>query len=164
MRVWLGKLHRRWLCTATGRRPLLGSDELTALRGLMAGVTCTELDVSHREAFTLLGELPEADLREWQADWEGDLQQRLRWGTRDVAVIDMEKYPFGRVLGAKVGATYKQMLDDKKIEWYGGRKSKQIRGTGSNAHSVELDDGTLLPADCVIIAAGRFFLYFENVL
>lgn len=71
----------------------------------------------------------------------------------DVAVIAMETVPFERVLGKKVGASFARLLQRQGVEWYGSAQVRLFRGTGI-VEGVELEDGEVLPANCIVIGAG----------
>jgi len=71
----------------------------------------------------------------------------------DVAVVAMETVPFERVLGKKVGASFARLLQKEGIEWFGSAQVRLFRGN-DNVNGVELEDGEVLAADCVIVGAG----------
>ncbi|CAJ1378880.1 unnamed protein product [Effrenium voratum] len=71
----------------------------------------------------------------------------------DVAVIAMETVPFERVLGKKVGASFARKLQKEGVEWFGTSQVRLFRGNEA-VNGVELEDGEVLPADCVVVGAG----------
>jgi len=71
----------------------------------------------------------------------------------DVAVIAMETVPFERVLGKKVGASFARKLQKEGVEWFGTSQVRLFRGNDA-VNGVELEDGEVLPADCVVVGAG----------
>lgn len=71
----------------------------------------------------------------------------------EVAVVAMETVPFERVLGKKVGASFARLLQREGVEWYGSAQVRLFRGTG-RVEGVELEDGEVLPADCIVVGAG----------
>lgn len=71
----------------------------------------------------------------------------------DVSVVAMETVPFERVLGKKVGASFARLLQNQGVEWLGSSQVRLFRGNG-NVNGVELEDGEVLAADCVVVGAG----------
>ncbi|KAK4989616.1 Apoptosis-inducing factor 1 [Elasticomyces elasticus] len=75
----------------------------------------------------------------------------------DVSVIGMEKQPMDRVMGEKVGAIFKSLLEKNGVKFY--MEASVEKGTPSKSDSkkigaVLLKDGTTLEADLVIEGVG----------
>ncbi len=74
---------------------------------------------------------------------------------KSVAVIGMEKVPFERVLGAKLGAALQRLHEEKgKILFYMERVVKELTGVAGAVSAVVLDNGVVLPAGIVVMGAG----------
>lgn len=82
-----------------------------------------------------------------------EIASSLRAMGCDVAVIAMETVPFERVLGKKVGAAFARLLQKEGVQWYGSAQVRHFRGNDC-VNGVELEDGEVLPADCVVVGAG----------
>jgi len=82
-----------------------------------------------------------------------EIASSLRLKGCDVAVIAMETVPFERVLGKKVGAAFARLLQKEGVQWYGSAQVRHFRGNDF-VNGVELEDGEVLPADCVVVGAG----------
>ncbi|KAK4997674.1 Apoptosis-inducing factor 1, partial [Elasticomyces elasticus] len=75
----------------------------------------------------------------------------------DVSVIGMEKQPMDRVMGEKVGAIFKGLLEKNGVKFY--MEASVEKGTPSKSDSkkigaVLLKDGTTLEADLVVEGVG----------
>ncbi|KAK4993082.1 hypothetical protein LTR28_001158, partial [Elasticomyces elasticus] len=75
----------------------------------------------------------------------------------DVSVIGMEKQPMDRVMGEKVGAIFKSLLEKNGVKFY--MEASVEKGTPSKSDSkkigaVLLKDGTTLEADLVVEGVG----------
>lgn len=77
----------------------------------------------------------------------------LRARGLNVAIVAPEEVPFEQSFGADVGARFASMHRDAGVNLHLGRGVKRIAGDDS-VERVELDDGTSLPADVVIIGTG----------
>ena len=75
----------------------------------------------------------------------------------DVTVIGMEKQPMGRVMGDKVGAIFKGLLEKNGVKFYmenSVEKASPSKSEASKVGAVHLKDGTVLDADLVIEGVG----------
>ena len=72
---------------------------------------------------------------------------------KDVTVVAPEATPFERTLGATVGDTLRVLHEAKGVRFRLARTSVALSGD-QHIESVELDDGTSLPADLVIAGVG----------
>jgi NADPH-dependent 2,4-dienoyl-CoA reductase/sulfur reductase-like enzyme/nitrite reductase/ring-hydroxylating ferredoxin subunit len=75
----------------------------------------------------------------------------------DVSIIGMEKEPIARVMGEKVGAVFRQLLEKNGVKFYmGASVDKGVESTTNPGFigSVALKDGTSLEADIVIEGVG----------
>jgi 3-phenylpropionate/trans-cinnamate dioxygenase ferredoxin reductase subunit len=73
----------------------------------------------------------------------------LRARNIDVTVVAPESLPLERVLGTELGAMIKQLHESKGVTFKLGANVKSVA-----ADSVQLADGTSLPADFVVIGVG----------
>ena len=71
----------------------------------------------------------------------------------DVTVVGPESTPFERILGADVGRVVQKCHTEHGTRFALGRGVSRITGDGA-VRGVELDDGTLLEADLVIVGIG----------
>jgi len=75
----------------------------------------------------------------------------------DVTVVGMEKAPLERVMGAEVGAIFQKSLEKNGVKFKmnaGVEKAAPSKSDSSKVGSIELKDGTSLPADLVILGTG----------
>jgi len=82
-----------------------------------------------------------------------EIASSLRKKGCEVSVVAMETVPFERVLGKKVGAAFARLLQKEGVQWYGSAQVRHFRGNDC-VNGVELEDGEVLPADCVVVGAG----------
>jgi 3-phenylpropionate/trans-cinnamate dioxygenase ferredoxin reductase subunit len=88
------------------------------------------------------------------AGWIGsEVAASARQLGADVAVIDPESVPLTRVLGPEVGAVYRDLHAEHGVEMHLGVTVESIRGTTA-VEEVRLTDGTVLPAEAVVIGIG----------
>eukprot|EP00002_Diphylleia_rotans_P035592 TRINITY_DN7782_c0_g2_i1.p1 TRINITY_DN7782_c0_g2~~TRINITY_DN7782_c0_g2_i1.p1 ORF type:complete len:607 (+),score=130.93 TRINITY_DN7782_c0_g2_i1:51-1871(+) len=71
----------------------------------------------------------------------------------NIYVIGMEKVPFERVLGPKLGYIFQQIHEQRGIQFRMGRVVSKFVGE-TVVKAVVLDDGEEIPADMVVIGAG----------
>jgi NADPH-dependent 2,4-dienoyl-CoA reductase/sulfur reductase-like enzyme/nitrite reductase/ring-hydroxylating ferredoxin subunit len=71
----------------------------------------------------------------------------------EVTVVAPEPLPLARILGDAVGAFVRDLHASKGVRFHLGRKPAAIRSAPEGS-IVELDDGTLLPADFVVLGVG----------
>ena len=75
----------------------------------------------------------------------------------DVTVVGMEKVPLERVMGEEVGKIFRTMLEKNGVKFKmnaGVEKATSSKADSSKVGSIELKDGTSLPADLVILGTG----------
>ena len=75
----------------------------------------------------------------------------------DVTVIGMEKAPLERVMGEVVGKIFQKALEKNGVKFHmnaGVEKAVASKSDSSKVGSIELKDGTSLPADLVILGTG----------
>ena len=70
-----------------------------------------------------------------------------------VTVVGPDAVPFARVLGEPVGRTIMDLHEKKGTQFRLGRSVARFIGEGTVA-AVELDDGSTLPADVVVVGVG----------
>jgi 3-phenylpropionate/trans-cinnamate dioxygenase ferredoxin reductase subunit len=71
----------------------------------------------------------------------------------DVAVVEVAAVPLERVLGAEVGAVYRDLHAEHGVNLHLGVGVEGIRGA-DRVEEVILTDGTRLPADVVVVGVG----------
>ena len=75
----------------------------------------------------------------------------------DISIIGMENEPMERVMGEKVGAIFRSLLEKNGVKFYMNasvEKGEATTGDTSNIGSVHLKNGQSLPADLVIEGVG----------
>lgn len=75
----------------------------------------------------------------------------------DVTVVGMEAAPLERVMGAEVGKIFQKTLEGNGVKFKldaGVEKALASKSDSSKVGSIELKDGTSLPADLVILGTG----------
>ena len=72
---------------------------------------------------------------------------------KDVALIEAAEVPLERVLGAEVGAIFRDLHADHGVELHLGVGVESFRGTGS-AEEVELADGSAVAGDLFVAGIG----------
>lgn len=72
----------------------------------------------------------------------------------DITVVQLEKVPFGRVFGDEIGAACKKICEEKGIKFQSETLINKISGSEGHVNGVELNNGTCLEADLVIVGAG----------
>jgi NAD(P)H-nitrite reductase large subunit len=75
----------------------------------------------------------------------------------DVTVVGMESAPLERVMGAQVGKVFQNNLEKNGVKFKlsaGVEKASPSASDPSKVGSIELKDGTSLPADLVILGTG----------
>jgi NADPH-dependent 2,4-dienoyl-CoA reductase/sulfur reductase-like enzyme len=70
-----------------------------------------------------------------------------------VTVVDTLALPLQRVLGDDVGRVFLALHREHAVTFIGGASVRELRG-GSRVSSVALGDGTVLPADIVVVGIG----------
>ncbi|KAF1353767.1 hypothetical protein BDV97DRAFT_375665 [Delphinella strobiligena] len=75
----------------------------------------------------------------------------------NVTIIGMEKQPMGKVMGDKVGAIFKALLENSGVKFHmesSVEKATPSKSDSSKVGAVHLKDGTVLEADLVIEGVG----------
>jgi NADPH-dependent 2,4-dienoyl-CoA reductase/sulfur reductase-like enzyme len=75
----------------------------------------------------------------------------------DVTVVGMEAAPLERVMGAEVGKVFQKSLESNGVKFKmnaGVERASPSKEDSSKVGSIELKDGTSLPADLVILGTG----------
>jgi NADPH-dependent 2,4-dienoyl-CoA reductase/sulfur reductase-like enzyme len=75
----------------------------------------------------------------------------------DVTVVGMEKAPLARIMGDEVGKIFQKAMEKSGIKFKldaGVEKASPSASDSSKVGSIELKDGTSLPADLVILGTG----------
>ncbi len=88
------------------------------------------------------------------AGWIGsEVAATVRELGADVTIIAPEEYPLERVLGAEVGAIYRDLQSEHGITQHYRAGVERIEGD-DRATGVRLEDGTLVEADLVVVGVG----------
>jgi len=75
----------------------------------------------------------------------------------DVTVVGQEKAPLERIMGEEVGKIFQKILEKNGVKFKlsaGVKKASPSKSDPLRVGSVELEDGTSLPADLVILGTG----------
>ncbi|PRY00827.1 NAD(P)/FAD-dependent oxidoreductase [Allonocardiopsis opalescens] len=72
----------------------------------------------------------------------------------EVTVLDLVEVPLLRQLGPELGAAMRRRHEARGVRFALGRTLEALHGADGRLRSVELDDGTLLPADVLVEAVG----------
>lgn len=70
-----------------------------------------------------------------------------------VSVVTQESVPFERVFGERIGTRVRKLHEENGVRYFPGRTVQRVVGEGG-AEGVELDDGTTVPGDFVVIGVG----------
>lgn len=71
----------------------------------------------------------------------------------DVALVELATVPLERVLGPEVGTVYRDLHVEHGVRFHFGVQTEALRGDGA-VEAVVLNDGTVLPADVVVVGVG----------
>jgi len=71
----------------------------------------------------------------------------------NVVIIDPMSWPMNRVMGEDIACLFQNIHEERGVCFRMGRRVVAIKGQEA-VHSVELDDGEILPADLVLMAVG----------
>ncbi|MFI0154241.1 NAD(P)/FAD-dependent oxidoreductase [Streptomyces lydicus] len=72
----------------------------------------------------------------------------------DVTLVGVEPTPLARQLGTQVGGLVAELHQEHGVRLCMSRSVTGLRGAAGRVSAVELDDGTSLPADLVVVAIG----------
>jgi 3-phenylpropionate/trans-cinnamate dioxygenase ferredoxin reductase subunit len=88
------------------------------------------------------------------AGWIGaEVAASARQRGCDVTILEMAQLPLERVLGAELGAIYRDIHTDHGVEFIGGASIEAIEGDGKVA-AVRLADDRRIEADVVVVGVG----------
>ncbi|XP_030632608.1 apoptosis inducing factor mitochondria associated 4 [Chanos chanos] len=71
-----------------------------------------------------------------------------------VSVIGNSEYPYQKSLGQDIGKMTMKMLEEKNVKFYMKSGVTEIRGQNGKVKEVILQNGTVLPADIVVVGIG----------
>ena len=74
--------------------------------------------------------------------------------TRQVTVIAQEKVPFERVLGPEIGQMFRQLHEEKGVQFEIEAEVTALLGEGGHVSGVQLKSGKTLPAEAVVLGVG----------
>ncbi|CAF9930757.1 MAG: hypothetical protein ALECFALPRED_004719 [Alectoria fallacina] len=75
----------------------------------------------------------------------------------DVTIVGMESRPLERIMGAEAGEVFQNLLSKNGVKFHmnaGVEAAKPSKEDSKNVGSITLKDGTILPADLVILGTG----------
>lgn len=103
----------------------------------------------------LHGAIPEAShLVVIGAGWIGcEVAASARQMGTEVAMVEVATLPLERVLGRELGRFYRDVHADHGVDLHFGSGISELRGSGG-VEEVVLTDGTVLPADLVVVGVG----------
>jgi len=88
------------------------------------------------------------------AGWIGaEVAASARQLGSDVAMVELGSVPLERVLGSEVGAVYRELHAEHGVDLHFGVGVESLRGA-SAVEEVRLSDGTVLPAEVVVVGIG----------
>ncbi|MCL2006878.1 MAG: FAD-dependent oxidoreductase [Treponema sp.] len=73
---------------------------------------------------------------------------------KDITVIDMAPSVLAINLDAHAAGTYQKLFEKKGVKFHLSAKFMNTKSNGDNISSLELEDGTVIPCDMVIVAVG----------
>jgi 3-phenylpropionate/trans-cinnamate dioxygenase ferredoxin reductase component len=89
------------------------------------------------------------------AGWIGlEVAAAARGANTEVAIVEMAKLPLLSVLGPEVAQTFADLHAEHGVRLYLGAELVEITVEGGRASGVRLADGTVLPADAVVVGIG----------
>jgi len=136
------------LLLATGavpRRITVAGADLSGVRYLRSVADADELrrDVAPSSRVVVIG-----------AGWIGaEVAASARQLGASVAIVELGSVPLERVLGPEVGAVYRDLHADHGVELHFGVGVGSLGGR-ERVEDVRLTDGTVLPADLVVVGVG----------
>jgi 3-phenylpropionate/trans-cinnamate dioxygenase ferredoxin reductase subunit len=130
---------------ATTRRITVPGADLDGIHYLRTLASCDTL----REALAHAGKVVVVG-----AGWIGsEVAASTRQLGKTVALIEGAQVPLERVLGAEVGAMFRDLHADHGVELHMGAGVESFRG-GTAAQEVVLTDGTSVPGDLFVVGVG----------
>ena len=89
------------------------------------------------------------------AGWIGlEIASAARQRDANVTVVEVADLPLQRVLGDDVARTFMRLHESHGVDFRMGAQVASIEGEGGHATAVALADGTVLPADVVVVGVG----------
>jgi 3-phenylpropionate/trans-cinnamate dioxygenase ferredoxin reductase subunit len=89
------------------------------------------------------------------AGWIGlEVAAAARGQNTEVAIVEMAELPLLGVLGPEIAQTFADLHADHGVRLCLGAKLVEITVEGGRASGVRLTDGTVLPADAVVVGVG----------
>jgi 3-phenylpropionate/trans-cinnamate dioxygenase ferredoxin reductase component len=89
------------------------------------------------------------------AGWIGlEVAAAARGANTEVAIVEMAKLPLLAVLGPEVAQTFAELHAEHGVRLHLGAELVEITVEGGRASGVRLADGTVLPADAVVVGVG----------
>jgi 3-phenylpropionate/trans-cinnamate dioxygenase ferredoxin reductase subunit len=110
------------------------------------------------EADALLGQLRGGQARQVVvvgAGWIGlETAAAARGHGAEVTVVELDQLPLRAALGDEVAAHYRDLHQAHGVQFRFGASVRELRGDGGELRSVQLSDGSELPADLVLVGIG----------
>ncbi len=136
------------LLLATGAEPRRLTVPGAGLEGVRYLRTASDADVLRKE---IQDSVPVVVIG---AGWIGsEVAASARQVGAEVAMVEMGSLPLERVLGAEVGAIYRDLHVEHGVDVHLGAGVESIRG-GRSVEEVRLTDGSSLPAGVVVVGVG----------
>ncbi|XP_063833197.1 apoptosis-inducing factor 3-like [Ostrinia nubilalis] len=76
---------------------------------------------------------------------------------KSMTVVGKDFAPLGQIFGKEIGEGLKKLFEDKGVKFHFGTTVAKCNGENGAITSVELDNGTTLPADLLILGVGTTF-------
>ena len=73
---------------------------------------------------------------------------------KEITVIEMAPSVLAINLDSKAAIAYQRLFEERGVEFQLGRKVVNTKSSGENINALELDNGTVIPCDMVIMAVG----------
>ncbi|XP_052752094.1 apoptosis-inducing factor 3 isoform X1 [Galleria mellonella] len=76
---------------------------------------------------------------------------------KSMTVVGKDAAPLGQVFGLEIGRSLQKLFEEKDVKFHFGTTIIKCNGENGAIKSVELDNGTTLPADMLILGVGSTF-------
>lgn len=77
--------------------------------------------------------------------------------SKSITVVGKDSFPLGHIFGNEIGHSLKTLFEDKGVKFQFETTITKCNGENGEIKSVELANGTILPADMVILGVGTTF-------
>ncbi|CAH2051876.1 unnamed protein product, partial [Iphiclides podalirius] len=76
---------------------------------------------------------------------------------KSMTVVGKDSEPLGQVFGPEIGGSLRRLFEEKNVKFHFGTTIARCNGEGGAIKSVELANGTTLPADVLILGVGTTY-------